>query len=422
MLVVAVQHLFGLLMASGLYARLRGYGIRRALAALAVAPVLLDAYQVQIEQNIMSDTLFETLVVAGLLLLLAIRRRDGAPPSARRAVLLIAAAGVVLGSAVVVRAVGLILIVPALLFALFALTGPWLWRRLLVAGALCAAFAVPVLGYATYYHHVAGTWALSDGNTSLEYGRAAVIADCTRDHLPSYELHLCPIDPPSVRRWLGVDYYAHNFAAPSAWVLPAHGLDASQLLTDFAHRVFLAQPGDLTVAVAHDAVKLFAPSRMSSPGDPPISRWQFQNGYPTWPYLYADKELHGLGYPGPHTNAALARILRHYQLGGGYTPGPLLALCLLAAAAATLFPGRTLRRSPLRAPCALVLGTSALLLLGADFFEFSWRYQLPGIVLLPIAGVLGVTLLCGRYPAARDRVQDHPPTRVHSSEVNDLRS
>jgi hypothetical protein len=34
----------------------------------------------------------------------------------------------------------------------------------------------------------------------------------------------------------------------------------------------------------------------------------------------------------------------------------------------------------------------ALALLGVSAaFEFSWRYQLPGLVLLPLAGVLGLT-------------------------------
>ena len=36
---------------------------------------------------------------------------------------------------------------------------------------------------------------------------------------------------------------------------------------------------------------------------------------------------------------------------------------------------------------------AAVLLVGSDAFEFSWRYQLPAVVLLPLAGALGVTAL-----------------------------
>src|ERR1039457_5819699 len=54
-MVAAVQHLLGLGMAIALYILLLRRGAPRALAALATAPVLLDAYQVQMEQSIMSD-------------------------------------------------------------------------------------------------------------------------------------------------------------------------------------------------------------------------------------------------------------------------------------------------------------------------------------------------------------------------------
>ena len=42
----------------------------RWLAALAIAPILLDAYQLQNEQTIMPGTWFEALIVAGIAILL----------------------------------------------------------------------------------------------------------------------------------------------------------------------------------------------------------------------------------------------------------------------------------------------------------------------------------------------------------------
>jgi len=40
-------------------------------------------------------------------------------------------------------------------------------------------------------------------------------------------------------------------------------------------------------------------------------------------------------------------------------------------------------------------------LLGADLYEFSWRYQLPALVTLPVAAAFGVTALAGFFRARR---------------------
>jgi hypothetical protein len=80
-LVAAVQHAFGLAMAVALYAVLLRRGAPRPVATLAAAPVLLDAYQLQLEQTIMPDVLFETMIAAGVVVLLW---RPGRWCSARR--------------------------------------------------------------------------------------------------------------------------------------------------------------------------------------------------------------------------------------------------------------------------------------------------------------------------------------------------
>ncbi len=63
--VEVVQHLLGIAIAVTMYAVLVRRGVPRWLGALAIAPVLLDAYQVQVEAMIMPDIWFEALVVAG---------------------------------------------------------------------------------------------------------------------------------------------------------------------------------------------------------------------------------------------------------------------------------------------------------------------------------------------------------------------
>ncbi|MGH4025231.1 MAG: hypothetical protein ACRDRV_11700, partial [Pseudonocardiaceae bacterium] len=57
--VTVVQHLLGLGIAVAGYGLLLRHGARRPLAALATVPLLFDAYQVQIEHNIMSDVWFQ---------------------------------------------------------------------------------------------------------------------------------------------------------------------------------------------------------------------------------------------------------------------------------------------------------------------------------------------------------------------------
>ncbi len=47
----------------------------------------------------------------------------------------------------------------------------------------------------------------------------------------------------------------------------------------------------------------------------------------------------------------------------------------------------------------MFLAGGVLVLLTGDLMIFSWRYQLPGYVLLPLAGALGLTAVLGRRPA-----------------------
>ena len=162
-LVAAVQHAFGLAMAVALYALLILRGAPRWAATLAAAPVLLDAYQLQLEQTIMPDVLFETMIAAGLVLLLWPRRAASADAW------LIAAGSLILGAAATVREIGVTLLVPVLIFAL--IRSPC-WRRRTARTALAAGcFALPVLGYMTGAYYVSGDFGLGSNGPGPEYGR-----------------------------------------------------------------------------------------------------------------------------------------------------------------------------------------------------------------------------------------------------------
>ena len=76
----------------------------------------------------------------------------------------------------------------------------------------------------------------------------------------------------------------------------------------------------------------------------------------------------------------------------------------LAAVAVAAEVGLTVRRrrdAGLALACLLITGSAVAVLLGADLYEFSWRYQLPALVTLPIAGAFGVTALVPHIRARR---------------------
>jgi len=105
----------------------------------------------------------------------------------------------------------------------------------------------------------------------------------------------------------------------------------------------------------------------------------------------------------PLVTGPLASFLRGYQLGGGYTPGPLLALATLAGLAGTLSLARrhaTPAQRHAAQACLLMFTSAAAVLLISDAFEFSWRYQLPALITLPPAAALALTaLFTHRRPA-----------------------
>ena len=387
--VAVIQHLFGLGMAVAIYALLRRYDVRRTLAALAVAPVLLDAYQVQIEQNILSDTLFETLVVAGIVVIAWSRH-----PRLHQLCL----GAVLFGCAVVVRNAGDALALVVVLFPLLAVRG----RRRKAAGLLVAVigFGVPLTAYAAYNDSKTGDFSTSSQSSGALYGRAATIADCAKLPLTADERLLCPTQPFGRRG--GVDFYISDPRSPLIQLTAevragkVH-LNTARLENEFAMVVIRHQPWDYTRAILGDFLHGFSVDSHVAPTDTPSWRWQFQTTFPVWPPGYSMQTAVGQsarwGQGAPSVQPTLARILRGYQLDGGSTPGPLLGLCALLGVGGCVAWSKRTRKSGLRPVSALLSVTALGLLLTSDAFEYSLRYQLPGIVLLPVAGALGLTAL-----------------------------
>jgi len=398
--VAAIQHVLGLAMAIVIYLLLLRRGAPRWLAALAIAPVLLDAYQLQTEQTIMPGTWFEALIVAGLAILLWQPR-----PGWRRVIV----AGLVLGTSATIAQVGEALILPAAIYLLVVGGGAGAaggagggWRQAVgKAAALCLACALPILVYCTGSFILTGGFFLSHTGATSFYGRAAAAADCATLRLPASERGMCPTKAQQAR---GPDWLEYNQASP---IRPYYsGLPRPQvdsMLSDFNHRVLTQQPRRLLAAYGRDVLKVFALTRTTSQGDTPISRWQFQTTFPYYtPHAtraFDRTAIDRFGGGQPAVWRPVAAFLRSYQLDGGYIPGPLLALLTVAglAGSAVAILRRRRRMDPvtrqLALACLLLFLSGASVILVSDLFEFSWRYQLPALVTLVPAGALGIAVI-----------------------------
>jgi hypothetical protein len=247
--VMAVQHLIGLGIAAVGYAVLRRAGLPGWGAALAMAPVLLSAYAVQLEHFVMSDTLFTALVMIAIALMMWWPD----PP-----VWACALTGLLLAAAGLTRSEGAALLIVFLIF----LGTRFRDRRTVVgAMAMCAAFAIPVAGYAAWYDSVHGKFELSSSTGAFMYAGVATFADCAKFSPPAAERRLCLNVPVSERKW--PDYYIWAGPLPN---VPggSFGQRADSLGKGFALRAIRAQPLDYLRTVAGSFVEDFLPPPSAS--------------------------------------------------------------------------------------------------------------------------------------------------------------
>lgn len=393
-LVAALQHVAGVGSAIALYALTLRHGANRWLAALAATPLLLDGYQLQIEQLIMSDSWQQVLLVALLWILLG-----AGAPNPRRAAL----AGLLLGVAVMLRLVAISLVVPAVCYLIIA-GGAWrswrTWRGWKTIGArtlgFVAAFGVIIVGYGWYFHVHTGEWGLTRTTGQVLYGRTAVVADCDKLILDRLTELACPKEPLGQRRKL--DDYAHIQREATFRDRFPPNTDLYAVQRAFGWAVIEQQPLDVAHAIGLDFLKGFRPTRTDAPGDTSVGRWQFKPEYLTVDLKYSTQASREFSGRDPTAVVPLAEFLRGYQLSVGYTPGTLLGAFGVIALLAGFGLGRA-RTSGIRAATLLAVGMAITILLASAAFEFSWRYQLPGLVLLPFAGVLGITALLRPRPA-----------------------
>ncbi len=394
-LVPALQHLFGLVTATITYALLQHLGVRRGVAVLGTLFVLFDPLQLVLEENILSESLFQFLIVASLAILVWNRQ-----PSVWQCGLV----GLGLAAATITRNVGLILIIPVLAFALAQRFG-W-WRTLAVA----LSFLVPLLGYAGWFDATNGQFALQDYSGRFLYGRVAPFANCAGLDLTKTERTLCP---PTRDRSPWPTWY--DFGPPSPFLRAPLATDpnANQISQEFALKVIERQPVDYVSAVSKDFLDFFKPARSTGPDADPVAidfafRSDHLTAYPSPAINTWIQRADGSGSAHAVIVRPLASALIFWQRWF-YFPGPVLALALLAGFAAAIGRTRGARRR-LASEGVLYSSCALLLLLGpVATTVFDYRYLVPVLPLLGTAGALGTTVILDRLRSPQSKGPSERP-------------
>ncbi|MBW8481648.1 hypothetical protein [Actinomadura parmotrematis] len=399
-LVVALQHLMGLGTAVLIYALLkRRLRCPRWLATLAAAPVLLDAYQVELEHMVLSDTLFTFLIT--VLVTAVLWWRTVTPARA-------AAIGLLLAAAVLTRSIGMALLMVVLVYLVIRRIR---WTSLGVALVACA---LPLAGYATWFHAAHGKFALSNSSGPFLYARVMKFADCHKMDVPVEEMPLCtevaPRERPSSQFYVWGDE-SPLFRVPG----DMFSNDKSALAGRFAKRAIVAQPGDYLSAVGYDVARVFFWKRTVYPDAFTYNLYQFRattEPVPQWAEPYVTAYEHGSG--DTRVVEPYARFLRFYQ-AHFYLRGTMVGILLLLAVAGVA------RRRDWLGPVLLPFGVVAgLLVTPAATAEFDYRYVVPAVPMACLAAALAWRP--GRPGTARARPAPREDARPAGPAVRDTES
>jgi hypothetical protein len=369
--VPVVQHVMGLVTGVLVYRFVRQRGGSDGWSALAAAPILLDAWSVSIEHGLITEPLFDLLLVGALTL---ITRPRIEARSAATACLLISAA-------VWVRTTGLVVAAVVLLYVLLRRPGP---RACLAAGI---ALTLPVAGYFLAFHAANGSWGPDQFSGRYLYGETATFADCSL--LRGQDRVICPSVPPAHRG--SPTSYVWGSGTPLLLLRPVREDGVNTAGRHFGLAVIRAQPWDYARFVASTTLHYFAAGRQTGVRDYPVQTWQFpwtSHPPPVWSLTVAE-ESYDAKPAHPVTVTSVATALRGYQRVG-FTPGPALAIAVLVALAG-IWLSRHHRRAMLDLLLLTGLGVGLLVLTSATSgAAFDYRYLLTSLVLLPPAGVLGM--------------------------------
>ena len=384
--VTILQHLMGLAVGVMVYALARHrFGVRPWIAALAAVPVLYDGFQIELEHLILSDVLFEFLLVLATTLLLW-----DAKPGWRRCTLI----GLILGVSATVRSQGLPFLA---LFAAYIIIRRIGWRAL--AGTV-AACLVPILLYCAWFYSSYGQFAMTDSTGIFLYSRVMSFAECSKMHMPADELSLCTTTPPA-KRPIAQLYIWANISPLDRFPPSKFSPLPNQLAEDFAKRAIEAQPLAYAQIVAYDTARVFEWRRYVFPNAQTYDEYLF--GYrsqpiPSWARGHvgsynSDVAYYIRGNPLTHLVEPFAGIIRAWQRYV-WLPGSVYGAILVVGLGGMVLAWRRLGGE---ATMPWLISV-ALIVIPAATAEFDYRYVLPAV---PFA-CLAAAMAFGRDTAARN--------------------
>lgn len=384
--IAVVQHLLGVLVAVAAYALLRRRGVSTGVATLGVLPLLLDGMQLSLEHSILTDVLFHALVV-GAVVVLAWRPE----PGTRRT----AAAGLLIGAATLVRVVGAPAVVAAGAFVLLAAAT---WRaRLAQTAVLVVAFLAPVTAYAAWFHSEHGVWSISEMGGRALYMRTTSFVDCAEVTVPDHLRVLCPAEPLGERR--DPTFYGwHDERTVDALELPP-GVTQEEALDEFAWAAIRQQPLDYARIVLRDlALPFTSLTRTDHYEYDTAWKWQLETRIGYEPTRSTGPAFERFGGEMPDARRPLADLLGVYGTVVHVTGPLMLALLLLSVVG---FAVRRPQAPPVRPLIFLLVGLGiGLILVPALTAQFTWRYQLTLVPMIPLAAALAWTRLRSRPSGA----------------------
>lgn len=380
--VTCVQHLMGLAMGVMIYALLRRRGLPRWGATLSTLPVLLDAYEIQLEQEMLPDIMFAFLVTAAVTL--CVWWSDHERPAWASA-----AAAAALGLAAVCWPVGL----PLLILLVLVMVVRWAgWRAVT---ATVVAGALPLVLYLAWYDRAHGRVAFNSSSGVFLWSRTMSFADCAIIKPPADERPFCPDKPVSKRQAASLWIWQKH--TPLAKMQRKFSARTNGLAGDFARRAILAQPLGYARAVLDGFDLTFAWNRPPHPNKPMSERYNFTLATHDWDHTGTPRAKAIVrvqhGYTGGHlafTKAIrpMSTIMIDYQRVM-YLRGTMVGVLLLLGLAAVgrgLRGGGYRRRQEWGGPALLPWLTGlAVLLVPVMTADFSLRYVVPAVPVISLA-------------------------------------
>jgi len=245
--ITAAQHLAGLVSGVLVYALLQRLRLPRWLSTAGAAVVLLDAYAMALEQQILAEAFF-TLALVASFFLVAGRDRSGVS---------LAASGALLGAAATMRT--------AALFAVpvWALYVVWTHRRAALVGPAAVGLLVPLLAYASWHAADTGRFGFTQAGGWFLYGRVGEIAECADAKVPVAARPLC--DRNARDRREGAAYHIWNADGPARRTFGGMSTDpgvqarSNDALGGFARAIIRDRPAGYAQLVWDDFLRYFTP-------------------------------------------------------------------------------------------------------------------------------------------------------------------